>query len=213
MQRDAVRRVLAGCALVAAFADAPPERGGWGATRPPPARASGGVEDLGGAIRLALLVPVLLAVMVASALNLVLGGLWVVALLALLACRRRTAWLVLLGSLALAVAAGALGGLRPPEPTSYAAAEVGWLTARLGGGRDGAAPDRVDGGRHRRAPAARDAPPEEMAGTGRQLERRARVAIAASRELTRLRGRAPDVVRRRGSRPPPGADHHRARVP
>jgi hypothetical protein len=32
VQRDAVRRVLAGCALVAAFADAPPERGGWGAT-------------------------------------------------------------------------------------------------------------------------------------------------------------------------------------
>jgi hypothetical protein len=32
VQREAVRRVLAGCSLVAAFADAPPERGGWGAT-------------------------------------------------------------------------------------------------------------------------------------------------------------------------------------
>jgi Smr domain len=32
VQRDTVRRVLAECALVAAFADAPPERGGWGAT-------------------------------------------------------------------------------------------------------------------------------------------------------------------------------------
>jgi hypothetical protein len=132
--------------------------------------------------------------MVASALNLVLGGLWVVALLVLLACRRRTAWLVLLGSLVLAVAAGALGGLRPPEPTSYAAAEVGWLTARLGGGRDAPAPDRVTAAaidaRRRLATLRR----EELAGTGRQLERRARVAIAASRELTRLRGRAPDDV-------------------
>jgi hypothetical protein len=32
VQRDAVRRVLTGSDLVAAFADAPPERGGWGAT-------------------------------------------------------------------------------------------------------------------------------------------------------------------------------------
>jgi hypothetical protein len=133
--------------------------------------------------------------MVASALNLVLGGLWVLAFLALLACRRRTAWLVLLGSLALAVAAGALGGLRPPEPASYAAAEVGWLTARLGGGGGGGAPDRAPAGAagaaRRRLAALRQ---EELAGTARQLERRARVAIAASRELGRLRGRAPDEV-------------------
>jgi hypothetical protein len=32
VQRDAVRRVLGECAVVAAFGDAPPERGGWGAT-------------------------------------------------------------------------------------------------------------------------------------------------------------------------------------
>lgn len=31
-QRQAVQRLLAGHALVAAFGDAPPERGGWGAT-------------------------------------------------------------------------------------------------------------------------------------------------------------------------------------
>ena len=31
-QRAAVRRVLAGHPLVAAYADAPPDRGGWGAT-------------------------------------------------------------------------------------------------------------------------------------------------------------------------------------
>jgi hypothetical protein len=133
--------------------------------------------------------------MVASALNLVLGGLWVLAFLALLACRRRTAWLVLLGCLALGVAAGALGGLRPPEPASYAAAEVGWLTARLGGGGGAAAPDRGAAGpaavARRRLLALRQ---EELAGTARQLERRARVAIAASRELARLRGRAPDAV-------------------
>jgi Smr domain len=32
IQRETVRRVLAGSPLVAAFDDAPPERGGWGAT-------------------------------------------------------------------------------------------------------------------------------------------------------------------------------------
>lgn len=32
MQRETVRRVLAASSLVAGFADAPPERGGWGAT-------------------------------------------------------------------------------------------------------------------------------------------------------------------------------------
>jgi hypothetical protein len=147
------------------------------------------------AVRLALLVPVLVTVMVASALNLVLGGLWVLAFLALLACRRRTAWLVLLGSLALAVAAGALGGLRPPEPASYAAAEVGWLTARLGGGNSSAGPEHAAadaaGVARRRLVALRQ---EELAGTTRQLERRARVAVAASRELARLRGRAPDEI-------------------
>ena len=31
-QRQAVQRLLAGHPLVAAYADAPPERGGWGAT-------------------------------------------------------------------------------------------------------------------------------------------------------------------------------------
>jgi hypothetical protein len=135
-----------------------------------------------------------MAVMVASALNLVLGGLWVVALLALLACRRRTAWLVLLGCLALALAGGALGGLRPPEPTSYAAAEVGWLTARLGRGPGAPGPDGPVAAalavRARLAALRR----EELGDTGRQLERRARVAIAASRELSSLRGRAPDAV-------------------
>ena len=32
VQREAVRALLAGHPLVASFADAPPERGGWGAT-------------------------------------------------------------------------------------------------------------------------------------------------------------------------------------
>ncbi|MBI2467077.1 MAG: Smr/MutS family protein [Candidatus Rokubacteria bacterium] len=32
VQRETVRRVLAASSLVAGFADAPPERGGWGAT-------------------------------------------------------------------------------------------------------------------------------------------------------------------------------------
>jgi Smr domain-containing protein len=32
VQREAVRRVLAGCPAVLTYADAPPERGGWGAT-------------------------------------------------------------------------------------------------------------------------------------------------------------------------------------
>jgi hypothetical protein len=48
VQRETVRRVLAASPLVATFADAPPERGGWGATVarlvplpavPPPARS------------------------------------------------------------------------------------------------------------------------------------------------------------------------------
>ena len=155
----------------------------------------GGVGGVGGRsseLRLALLVPVLIAVLVASALNLVLGGLWVLAVLALLACRRRTAWLVLLGSLALAAGGGALGGLRPPEPTSYAAAEVGWLRARLGGGdRDAPGPPADSGGVRARLAALRQ---EELGDTARQLERRAAVAIAGSRELARLRDRAPDAV-------------------
>jgi hypothetical protein len=145
-------------------------------------------------LKLALLVPVLMGVLVASALNLVLGGLWVLALLALLACRRRTAWLVLLACLALAVGGSALGGLRPPEPTSYAAAEAGWARARLGRDRGATEPAGPPAGRigaRARLAALRQ---EELGDTGRQLERRAAVAIAGSRELTRLRGRAPDAV-------------------
>ena len=145
-------------------------------------------------MRLALLVPVLIAVLGASALNLALGGLWVVAVLTLLACRRRTAWLVLFGGLALAVGAGSLGGLRPPEPTSYAAAEVGWLRARLGGDRGARGPAGPPAGSvemRARLAALRQ---EELGDTGRQIERRAAVVIAGSRELTRLRGRAPDAV-------------------
>jgi hypothetical protein len=101
------------------------------------------------------------------------------------------AWLVLVLTVAAAAGAARLGWLGPSAPRSYAHDEIAWLGARLARPAPaGAAPSPADAVRARLA-ALRA---RERAETGRELEQRAVAAIAASRELGRLRPRAPAEV-------------------
>ena len=120
VQRTAIHRVLAGTPGVAAFADAPPARGGWGAT----------VVRLGSPRRTRpqgqtiAVVSLLAAVLTASVLDLSLGVLWILALTGVLLLRRRirlAAWLVLLAAAGLLVWGGRLGWFAPPAPASVRA--------------------------------------------------------------------------------------------
>src|SRR5262249_44911939 len=97
----------------------------------------------------------------------------------------------------LALAVGAIvltyqgGGLVAPPPASYAADEVAWLRARLTalvGGWSGAStmPDPAAALRVR----LHDRRAEELRYSAAELERRAVAAIAANRDLGRVRGRA-----------------------
>jgi hypothetical protein len=151
-------------------------------------------------LRSVLLALVLLAVFAASALNLLLGGLWVVAFLAVGALRRRVrhaAWLVLALTLGAATAAYQAGRLAPPAPLSYATGELGWLARRLtvpaGYADESLDPAQADPAaimRRRLGERRR----EELRYGAHQLEQRAVAAIAVGRGLARLSGRAPAEV-------------------
>jgi hypothetical protein len=144
-----------------------------------------------------LLALILVAVFAASALNLVLGGGWVVVLLAIFAWRRRAraaAWLVL--GLTLAVGAGAerLGWLGPPPAASYEVDEWAWLRGRLAalaGPEPPGPPPSAQVAARTRLTALRA---EELEPANWELEQRAGAVIASARQIGRWRGRAPGEV-------------------
>lgn len=142
------------------------------------------------------LAAILAAVLLASALNLVLGGLWVLTWMGLLLLGRRVrgaVFWVLLATVAVGVALGWLGALGPPAPASYAEDEAAWLERHVlrvagptGGGsslplsREAVIRARLDERRR-----------EELRYDSGELERRAALAVASALEARRLRDRAP----------------------
>ena len=135
---------------------------------------------------------VLGVVLAASALDLTLGLLWVVALVGVLLLRRRirlVAPLVLLAAAALLVWGGRLGWFPPPAPASY---ETGWVP-RWRESRPAPSPaaePRVAAARERLAALAR----EELRLTGPEIEQRAGAVIALARRLDPVRARRPGEV-------------------
>jgi hypothetical protein len=80
-------------------------------------------------VRTVAVVGLLVVVLTATALDLSLGMLWVLAILGVLLLRRRIrlgAWLVLLLATTLLVWGGRLGWFAPPAPAPY---EKGWIPA------------------------------------------------------------------------------------
>ncbi|MBI3457897.1 MAG: hypothetical protein HY002_19130 [Candidatus Rokubacteria bacterium] len=155
-------------------------------------------------MRAILLAAILLVVFAASALNLLLGGIWAAALVVVSLLRLRfryAAWLVLVLTVGAGVAAVRLSWLVPPPSASYEADEVAWLRQRLALlGRLTSPRLGTTGATYERAAAAVRARLatrrlEEFRQTGRQLEQRAVAAIAVSREIGRLRSRAPAEVK------------------
>ncbi|HEV8308044.1 MAG TPA: hypothetical protein VGW35_10280 [Methylomirabilota bacterium] len=150
-------------------------------------------------MRVAVLTATLGVVLAASALNLVLGGLWVAGVVSLTLWRRRmpsAAWLVLVLTLAAATAFSRLGWLTAPAARSYEADELAWLGAGLWGPAPPARTAESDFESRRAALRARLARRRQMEFrvTGRELGERAALAIAVSREIGRLRDRAPAEV-------------------
>lgn len=143
---------------------------------------------------------ILAIVFAASALNLFLGGLWVAAFLTVALLRRRiryAGWLVLVVTLAAGVAVARLPWSRAPAPTGYDVDEVAWLGALVSGSRAvGPKPEGPESLRARPALTARleKRRVEETRHATGDLERRAAVAVATSRELGPLRDRAPAEV-------------------
>jgi hypothetical protein len=120
-------------------------------------------------VRAALLAPVLLMVLLGSALNLALGAAWVglLAVIGLLRWRLRPApWLVLAAVLGLGALALRFDRLGPPAPGSYAVGEIAALLGRGAPGRG----------------AAAGAPPGAVSGD-RDLERRGALVVSAGRRL------------------------------
>ena len=141
-------------------------------------------------MRTVAVVALLGLVLTASALDLALGVLWVVALVAVLLLRRRlrmAAVLVLLASAALLVWGSRLGWFASPIPVSY---ERGWVPAW---GEPRPAFSTVAGDPQLLAARARlaELTREELRLTGSELEQRAGAVIALSRRLDPLRGDAP----------------------
>jgi hypothetical protein len=154
-------------------------------------------------MRAALATLVLAAVLAASVANLVLGAAWVAAVVAILLVRRRlrlAAWLVLLLAVAGGAAAASRGWLGPPPATSFAPDDGaaagrggGWLGWLAGLGRPPAPPGPADLREAARGVvAARRL--AEFRHSARQLEQRAVTAIGVSRDVGRLRSRAPAQV-------------------
>ena len=146
-------------------------------------------------MRTAAVVALLVVVLTATALDLSLGVLWVLALLGGLLLRRRIRlgpWLVLLLAATLLVWGGRLGWFPPPAPASY---ERGWIPAWGGSRSDLALPGspadpQIAAARADLARLARD----ELRLTGSELERRAGAVISVARRLDPLRSEAPGEV-------------------
>ena len=142
-------------------------------------------------MRTAAVVTVLALVLTASALDLALGMLWVVALISVLFLRRRIKLapaIVLLAAVSLLVWGGRAGWLGSPAPVSYATGWLpvsGWRTASTGVARD-IEPHTVVA-REKLATLSRD----ELRLTGPEIEQRAGAVIALSRRIEPLRSAAP----------------------
>jgi len=146
-------------------------------------------------VRTAAVVTLLGLVLVASALDLALGVLWVVALVGLLLWRRRVGLapvLMLLATTILLVWGGRLGWFGPPAPIPY---EAGWVPA-LGESRSAssaagvAGEPRILAARAELAALSR----EELRLTGPELEQRAGAVVSLTRRLDPLRKDAPREV-------------------
>lgn len=130
-------------------------------------------------------------VLAASALDLALGVLWVLALVGVLLLRRRLSLapiLVLLAAAALIAWGGQQGWLAPPAPISY---ETGWIPAwavpRAAPDPDGPGDPGVAAARERLGGLRR----EELRLTGPEIEQRAGAVITLSRRMDSLRAAAP----------------------
>lgn len=143
-------------------------------------------------MRTAAVATLLGLVLVASALDLTLGVLWVVALAGMLLLRRRVRLapaLMLLATAVLLVWGGRLGWFGPPVPISY---EAGWVPA-LGESRSAssaAGEPRILAARAQLAALSR----EELRLTGPELEQRAGAVVSLTRRLDPLRRDAPREV-------------------
>ena len=143
-------------------------------------------------MRTAVVALLVSGVLIASALDLVLGALWVAALVALLWLRRSlspAAPLVLVASTGLIVWGTHLGWFSRPAPAPY---ETGWLPrwALSRSKPAGAGDPRVLGTRDQLRVLRR----ESTRLTGAELERRVGAVIQLARRLDALRGEAPREV-------------------
>jgi hypothetical protein len=143
-------------------------------------------------VRTVAVVTLLSLVLTASALDLSLGVLWIVALVSVVLLRRRLRLapvLMLLAVVVLLTVGGRLGWFAPPAPISY---RSGWLPF-WGAARSTSSP--AEAARASRIAAAREElarlAHEELRLTGPELEQRAGAVIALSRRLEPLRGAAP----------------------
>ena len=142
-------------------------------------------------MRTGAVVTVLAVVLTASALDLGLGVLWVVALTGVLFLRRRfrpAPAIVLLAAVSLLVWGGRAGWLGSPAPVSYS---TGWLP--FSGWRMASTDPTGDSGH--RAAAARERlaalSRDELRLTGSEIEQRAGAVVALSRRVEPLRSAAP----------------------
>ena len=229
VQRAVVQRLLAGSPEVVSFADAPPERGGWGATlaRLRPRVAPAGSPDASprsgpgrDPMRHALAGGTILLALGLAALDLALGALWIamVAGVALLR-RRHRAWppLALAALLGVGVAMG-WGGLAPAPHGSYADDLLTRLTSPGPSASPARPTDAVEALRARLATVRReDLDPEPADLTWRAGLARAacRCRSGACRSPARRLGRPGDpgvcpAGGRSRSQPPPRAQGARA---
>jgi hypothetical protein len=142
-------------------------------------------------VRTAAVVTILALVLIASALDLALGMLWVVGLVGVLILRRRLRLapaILLLAAVSLLVWGGRAGWLGSPAPVSYA---TGWLPVSgwrpVSTGVAGDTELRTVAAREKLATLSRD----ELRLTGPEIEQRAGAVIALSRRIEPLRRAAP----------------------
>jgi hypothetical protein len=146
-------------------------------------------------MRTIAVVALLVAVLMASVLDLSLGVLVGTGVFGVLLLRRKIrlgAWLVLLAAATLLFWGGRLGWFPPPAPASY---ERGWIPGWGGSRSDPSLPSspadpRVDAARAELARLTL----EELRLTGAELEQRAGAVISVARRLDPLRSEAPAEV-------------------
>jgi hypothetical protein len=145
-------------------------------------------------VRVGLLASILVVVLVASALNLAVGGLWVVLVVVLGVLQRRRR---LIPGLALVLVLGAAFGLAvggklgAPAETSYARDEVARVRHALAGARE---PSRLERARTELLARVETLRGVELGMAPADLERVTAAVVASARELRRWRQKAPEAV-------------------